>query len=187
MKTTQLAQIISFIFTPLLWVILFLVLAYYKGLFQYNYAIISAFAGAILFPTVVFFILYATKKISDFDITERKQRYGILAVVNISAFLLLYFLSTQHLAELFELTKIVVVITAVSTLITFWYKISFHMTFSFTFVILINAVLGYHWWFLYLTIPAVFWSRWYLKKHTLSQIALAIVVDGIIISLLWKS
>lgn len=186
MKRT-LAKAISLVCSPLVWVIVFLLSAYYKGLFQYNDMTLAVFAGAILFPLVIFFALYAAKKISDFDITKRQERYGILVVVNASAALLLYFLYSQHLAQLFYFTKTIVVVTAISTLITFFYKISFHMTFAFTFAILLNALFGFRLWLLYLTIPAVFWSRWHLKKHTAMQMLLALLVDSAIIALLWKN
>lgn len=182
---TIFAKAISLIFAPLFWVILFFISAYYKGLFQYNHKIIIIFSIVVLFPVLTFFILYAAKQISDFDITQRRERYGILAVINLNSFILLYFLYTQQLAQLFALTKIICVIIAVSSLITFFYKISFHITFSYTFAVLINALFSFNLWGLYLIVPVLFWSRLVLKKHTIAQMLLAICIDSVILYTMW--
>lgn len=184
MKTIS-ARIISFIFGPVSWVIFFLISSYYKGLFQNKGNMIIVILIAFIIPTILFVLLVMTKKISDLDITTRQERYPLLIIMNISLLALLYFLGIRHLTTLFHFTQMVYIIITISSLITFFYKISFHITFSYTFAILINALFSFQLWPLYLIIPIVFWSRLTLKKHTVMQMLLAIGIDSIIMYILW--
>ncbi|HLD27156.1 MAG TPA: hypothetical protein VJB63_04340 [Patescibacteria group bacterium] len=179
------ARIISFICGPVSWVIFFLISSYYKGLFQNKNNMIIVILIAFIIPIILFIVLLKTKKISDLDISLRQERYPLLIIINICLLALLYFLNIRHLTTLFHLTQIVYIIITVSSLITLFYKISFHITFSYTFAILINALFSFQLWWLYLIIPAVFWSRLTLKKHTVMQMLLALVIDSFIIFALW--
>lgn len=181
----NIAHLISFIFSPVSWVIFFLISSYYKGLFESKNEAIIAVIMACIIPIALFFILLMFKKISDFDITKRTERYPILISIIIYMTGLLYFLNTRHLIIFSHMTQIVYIIVTISSLITLFYKISFHITFSYTFAILINALFGFKLWYLYLIIPIIFWSRFTLKKHTMMQMFLAICIDSIIIYTMW--
>lgn len=181
----HIARFISFIFGPIFWVIFFLISSYYTGLLQTKNDILFIALITFIIPITLFIILLITKKISDLDITTRKERLPILISINICMLGLLYFLNMRHFVALLHMAKIVYTIVTISSVITLFYKISFHITFSYTFAVLINALFGFRLWYLYLIIPAVFWSRLTLKKHTIMQMFLAMCIDSIIMYTMW--
>lgn len=180
MKKT-IARLISFLFGPLSWTIFFFGAAYHRGLFQSKMQIVIIFMFAFLIPLIIYSLLLVTKKISDADITRREERYTILTVINVCALLLLFFLYTSRLYLLFKLALIVYVILTLSSLITINYKISFHITFAYTLLVLSDYLHSFQFWYLYLLLPAIFWSRLYLKRHTLGQLVLPLVLDSLIL------
>lgn len=175
------AQLISVIFSPFVWTIFFFALALNKGLFDSKRYIILLFLLCLMIPTIIYIFLLKTKKLSDPDISKRQERYFILIVINVCAIVLLLFIKMAGLTLLFKLTLIAYVVLAISSLITFFYKISFHMTFACTFIILSDSLYGFKLWYLYLIIPTIFWSRLYLKKHTLGELTAALILDIVII------
>lgn len=177
----RLAQAISFVFNPLFWVIGFLAAAYHKGLFQDNSQIMAVFVVILIILSITYFMLLKTKKIADPDISRRQERYLILTVINVCSLILLVFLKTHELTELFRLVFIAYIILTVSSLITLVYKISFHMTFTYSFILLIDSLYQFKLFYLYILIPVVFWSRLALKKHTVFELLLALAIDSSII------
>lgn len=181
----HIARFISFIFGPIFWVIFLFAATYYKDLFKNKNDMMIVIVISCIIPLMAFAALLRSGKISDLDITVRKERYSMLVIINICMLALLVFLRMRYMNVLFHLTQIVYVIVTISSLITLFYKISLHVTFSYTFAVLINAVFSFKLWYLYLIVPTVFWSRLALKKHTMMQMLLAICIDSIIIYVMW--
>jgi hypothetical protein len=144
----------------------------------------ATIAFLFLIPLVYFLYLFKTKRISDMDITVREERYRSLIVMNISLFLLLIYLKVFGFNEFFNLTGIFFIIHLIISLITIKYKISFHMSYTIIFATLINYLYSFQIPLLFLTIPLIFWSRIYLKKHTPAQVILASIITPLLLLLL---
>lgn len=183
---TLLAQIISKIFGPEgalpLYLIGFLVLR--GGLTQEQ--IIHLVPMLLFFdwltPLISLVILIKLGKVSDLDVSKRTERPVILLIILAStaaATLFSFFWGNQLVFHLYFLQTI---LTFVLTLISFFYKISLHTALN-TFLFLVVNYL-YNWkfaWVLILLIP-IAWARWQLKKHTLPQLVLGMII-GLVIPL----
>jgi membrane-associated phospholipid phosphatase len=119
-----------------------------------------------------------TGKISDFDITKREQRYGILTATLISfliSLIITYYIGNEIV---FQTLAIIITFLTIVYFITFYWKISLHMGVNVLSVILVNFFYGWKLPWLYLAIPLIFWSRYTLKKHTPLQLILGAIVSG---------
>jgi hypothetical protein len=170
---------ISYIFSPPAWIFYFLAIAYSQGIFFQKLTLqeTSLILTVIVLPLLFLFYQRLTKKITDLDISIRKQRYAILIVLNVCILLITLFLKLTGHDNFFRLSFIFLIIHAITSIITLRYKISFHMTYTVTFSILINLLYNYSLPLLFITIPAIFWARIYLNQHTWKQLLLAMLVD----------
>jgi hypothetical protein len=179
---------ISYIFSPPAWIFYFLCVAYQQGIFfnKLNPLESAILLAIIILPLLFLFYQRLTKKITDLDISVRVQRYAILIVLNVCIVLVTAFLKISGHDNFFRLSFIFLVIHAITSIITLRYKISFHMTYTVTFSILINLLYGYSLPLLFVTIPAIFWARIYLKQHTWKQLILAMIVDFTILGIMLR-
>jgi len=139
----------------------------------------------LIIPLGYILFLYFKKEITDLDMTKREERIKPLIVSTISALisLALIYLSGNKLIITFYF--IIFILILVNTLITLFWKISFHMAANTAAAILLNFIFDWKLPFLYLLIPLIFWSRLKLKKHTVAQLLAGFFVNaGIIIFLL---
>ena len=128
------------------------------------------------------YIIFLRKKgeISNFDITKRTQRYKplILFLMLLVLCIGIALITGSHM-NLKYLT-VLFLIVVVNIIITFYWKISLHMTLNIVAIVFINY--AYHWklGFLFLLLPIIFWSRYYLKRHTVSQLLAGMIISGLI-------
>lgn len=182
---TLLAQIISKIFGPEGALPLYLIglLVLRGGLTQEQ--IIHLVPMLLFFdwlvPLISLVILIKLGKVSDLDVSKRTERPVILLIILAStaaATLFSFFWGNQLV---FHLYFIQTILTFVLTLISFFYKISLHTALN-TFLFLVVNYL-YNWkfaWVLVLLIP-IAWARWELKKHTLPQLVLGMIIGFVIL------
>lgn len=141
----------------------------------------------LIIPLGYILFLYFKKEISDFDMTKRKERIKPLSVTTISIFvslILIYFSGNKFIIFFFLMIFILIF---VNTLITLFWKISFHMAANTIAAILLNFLFDWQLPYLYILIPLIFWSRLKLKKHTVAQLIGGFLVNGLIIFFLLKS
>jgi hypothetical protein len=178
------AKVISYIFDSSVLVLpMFIAVCFYK---QQNYrGIIPEFITAIFFAAFIpyMFILYLYKsgKISDLHMPNRKERFVPLFFTNLSiimGFIILLFLKSNRL--LISVYIIYLLGLVVISLITLFWKISFHSSYITIFSIVLIIVFGKWAIFTILLIPLVSWVRIKLKSHTLSQILSGIAMAAII-------
>ncbi len=134
----------------------------------------------IVIPLV--YVIWAVKRghISDLDITKREERYGILTVVFMKNVISLVVIALFGNTLLLQLALTVFTVFTVAYVVTFFWKISLHMTFNTVGITLVNAVNDWQFLYLYALIPVIFWSRLNLKKHTVSQLIAGFVVSEVI-------
>lgn len=132
-------------------------------------------------PVVYFFYALRKKKISDWELTHREERYPIFALSLICGGASLLILWKVATSALFTLALIFYLAGILVTIINFYWKISVHtagitagaIAFNFLFQ---NPV--YH--YLYFVIPLVVWSRHEEKKHTAAQTIGGVVLGGVV-------
>lgn len=183
-KILKFAKTISYTFDGSVLVLpVFLATCFYRR--QNPAAIVPSFLTAIVFtallPYMTVLLLYKAGKISNLQIPKRKERLFPLLIINICViigfFVLIY---AQPEKLLLSVYTIYLLALPVISLITLFWKISFHASYITLFSIVYLIVLG-KWAILTIPlIPLVGWSRIKLKKHTLSQVLGGIAVIGAI-------
>ncbi len=182
LKTLRFAKIISYIFDGSALVLpIFLAICFYGK--QNLAAIIPSFLTVIVFtaliPYITILLLYKAKKVSDLQIPTRKERLFPLLIINvciIAGFFVLIFIQPEKL--LLNVYVIYLLSLPAISIITLFWKISFHASYITLFSIVYLIVFG-KWAMLTIPlIPLVGWSRIKLKRHTLAQVLAGIAVIG---------
>ena len=128
-------------------------------------------------PVLLLLMFMRLKLISDFDITDRKERTEYFFVG------LFLFLVSLVFTDVVDISNLITIALATSlffvTIINWWWKISGHMAFD-TVLFLGLISLYKPFVFLLLLIPAIAWSRIEQKKHTVWQ-TIAGTILGIIV------
>lgn len=131
----------------------------------------GVFALCFVGPFSFFLYSLTTKRISDFDIYDRKQRYPIYAV---SLLGMLASLIVVHLWGSEELTKEFLqlfVLAVILVGLNFKTKVSLHVALVATFALVLVNDYGLGMWVFGL-IPLMAWSRVALHRHTLLEVIL---------------
>ncbi len=174
------AQIVSIFFGfPWLSVVLWL-LVFRTGLIQQQIAFFSIVLPIlnIIIPFLYFFWALRKGIIADIDITKRQQRYGVMTLMFVLQLISLWLIYTRGNATLLDLSLIIDAVFISTYLITLLWKISLHMTINVIAILLLNVLFDWKYLYLLAIIPLVMWSRFYLKKHTLSQLIAGTLVSG---------
>lgn len=189
MSKERLARDISFILGPQVWFPVLLLLFFFKtGLTQQQIFILAPLLilFQIIIPFVVLYWLIKTKKVSDWDIRKREERYQVLPIFVLSTFAGLFSVYYVGTILFFNLFLTLWLTAFVGVVITYKWKISLHLILNTAAVILVNFL--FHWQlpFLYFLIPLVAWARYTNKHHTILQLVGGIVVSATIVLLSFK-
>ena len=144
--------------------------------------VISVFIS--LTPISTYLFLKLSGKVSDFDMTDRKERP--LYCVITTLFIGLTYLVTleQGNSMLSVITLNTFVISSVFTVVTLFWKISGHMTFlTMSYCSLIYLIPSPLVILLFPILPLIGWTRIQLKKHNLLQVVLGTLMP-ILLSIL---
>jgi len=168
----SLAQIISFLFNPVMMLVFVPLLLVYRTTGDVILALAWTGYTLIFLLAMTFFVIYGVHKkiFTDLDVSRRTQRPLLFTVgiVMTSVYLWgLFFLDGPKMLIFVAAGFIVSVLF--SAVINVWLKVSFHVTTvsALLFTLAINFK-GYYYLTL-LLIPAVAWSRLKVKRHTLSE------------------
>ena len=132
----------------------------------------------ILSPIFPYFILKKMGKISDYEFTKREERSPYFTTISILFGIIYFFVRGLDNQILTNISLNIFLVSSVITFITFFWKISGHMTYS----TLLFATLIYlfptnpYLFLLFILSPFIGWSRIVLEKHTLSQVTLGTLV-----------
>jgi membrane-associated phospholipid phosphatase len=168
-----LAEIISWLFfPPLISTVFFIFLVFwYSNDFGQGLHWLVASAPFLIFVPLIFFVVsYKLKWVSDIDLSHREERPVFLAVFILSLFAasaILYLLHVPLRFFVYVFSGLIMMIIA--SLITLYWKISFHTAVVTSVVTAIVILGGFEFWPFFLLIPVVAWARVALKKHTLWQ------------------
>jgi membrane-associated phospholipid phosphatase len=181
---SRFAKVISYIFDGSVLVLpMFFAACFYK---QENFMkMLPSFAVSSLFAAFIpyFFILflYKSRKLNDLHIPKRRERLLPLLILNISIFAGLPFLLLTDPSKMMKSVYTIYMIgVPVVTLITLFWKISFHSGFITMFSVVFLIIFGSWAVFTLLLIPLVCWARLKLKRHTPVQVFYGAVLTGTI-------
>lgn len=181
--TRKIAQLISLVLgMPWLGVIMY-VLLHQTGLDaqQYRFFVKIFFLFSFFIPTLFFIWEYRHGEISDADITKRSQRYKLLTLVCVSNVVTLVCAYLYGTPLLYHLVLGITLVLLAVYIITFFWKISLHMTFNVVGITMINITHEWRAMWLYVLIPLIFWSRRLLRKHTPWQLVAGFSVSQAIL------
>jgi membrane-associated phospholipid phosphatase len=138
-----------------------------------SYPLLFAFLF-IIFPLMVIFIAVKVGAVSDFESTNREERYILNIVGTLSCLLFLILTNRLDIPQVYKLNALYYFIYGcVFGSITFFWKISYHMGVMGWLSALIITIYGLN----FVTLLPLFsitvltgWSRIYLKKHDLAQV-----------------
>lgn len=136
----------------------------------------------VALPILTFGAFFYFGKLSDIDVTNRRERPLVLLIKQLWWTVGLVWLGVSwHMELLFWVYAWWYVIGLTALGVSLVWKISLHTLGITTLGIVAWHMLpqGYVWYFP-LVLVAVAWSRWYLKKHTVGQL-----VAGAIVPLVW--
>jgi len=179
-----LAEVVSWaFFPPLVATVFFIFLIFWysadlsEGLRWVTF--ISPFL--IFIPLIFFAVMYKLGWVSDIDLSDRSQRplYLVVFIIGLAiASAILYFLQVP--LKFFVYTFSGLVMTILTTIITFCWKISFHTAVTTSVVTAITILGGARYIPIFLLIPIIAWARVKLKKHTVSQVIGGFVVAWVV-------
>lgn len=187
---SDIAEIISIVFDPLIvtLITLFLILSAINLSWLERLGWFLVFILLGILPTVVF-ILKEIKigKIHDWFISKREERYKVVLVSILSMLtvnLVTFVLSAPDLIQIF--VRIALIESILLSLITYWWKISFHSAFFSFFATSMFFLYGSGVLFLFLLLPLIGWSRVRLNKHTPAQIVAGAVISCLVTYLMFR-
>lgn len=190
MKTLsrKLAQAISLIFNPFLLGIIVVLIAVNKTTMNEDlkmawYAAILIINGFI--PAVVYFSLSKLGYVFDDSLDNIKvHRHRILLLAS-----LLFLVTIEFLILVFSgghQPLLAVFFGGMSTIIlgiiiTYFWKISWHSAGSTFFSAMFIFIYGWQFWYIFLMLILVIWSRLYLKRHTPWQLLAGVMIAFLVI------
>ena len=178
-----LAEIISWaFFPPLVATVFFIFLIFwYSSDFTEGLKWVTFVAPFLIFLPLLFFaITYKLGWVDDLDLTNREDRpiYLVVFIFSlIAALIVLLFLKVPLKFIVYTVSGLAM--TLVTTIITFFWKISFHTAVTTSVVTAITILGGLRFAPLFILVPLIGWARVTLKKHTLLQ-----VVGGFLVALI---
>ena len=170
--THRLATIISLVFDP------FLMLAVvFVVILSGSPAFVPAFFVMVVLPLVLFIFAWKTRRVSNWDVSDRRQRPKILwTLVGIETMGTIAF-------QLWPVIPIIIVIT-VFTVITHFWKISGHAMAAALATGTLVAHYGFVWWPVLLVVGVVAWARVVRRDHTLAQVIAGALYSWIVLFVL---
>jgi len=182
---TRIARVLSDIFNGYITLILPILYATISSTLPSLYKIVISILITIS-PITIFLILKSMGKVTDFDMTDRKERplYCITITLIIGLLYLVTFEQGHSILSTITLNSLI--ISTVFTFITLFWKISGHMTFlTMTYTSLIYLIPSPFTILLFPIIPFVAWSRIKLKKHTVLQVVMGTLMSAMISALVF--
>lgn len=167
-------EIVSWLFFPPLVsavFFVFLVFWYSQDFSQGLRWLVSVSPFLVFVPIAFFFLSYKLGWVSDIDMSKRDERPTFLfvfIVMLLISSIILYAIKVPP--PLFTYAFSGLVMTLVTSIITLFWKISFHTAATVSVVTAIVILGGLQFSSLFLLVPLIGWARVCLKKHTIWQV-----------------
>ncbi len=136
---------------------------------------------AYLLTTVLpYLILKKLGKASDYEFTKREERPPYFISISLLFGVLFLLLRRYGIEPLTDVSLAIFLVASIITLITFFWKISGHMTYSTLLFFTLAYLFSPYFLLLFLFSPFIAWSRIELEKHNLAQVIAGTLVTAII-------
>ena len=179
----KIAQVISIILGIHVWLPILITVSVMKAGLSRQDALISLIV--ILFlevgvPLSLLQIAVAKKLITGWDFPKREERHRAYFLYILMTALTIGLLTKIGSIFLVQMMSLILVICIITTLITFFWKISLHMILNTAGCIFINVFTGWQLWWIFTTVPVVFWARLYLKRHSHAQLIAGTLLGAVV-------
>jgi membrane-associated phospholipid phosphatase len=130
-------------------------------------------------PFLFFLWLFFSKKISDFDVSKRKERYPLYGISLLGMTGSLFFLYFTESAFIFSEFLRLFLLAAALVLLNFKIKVSVHAAMISILTILLVQFYSWSPW-IFLLIPLIGTSRLILKRHSWLEVILGVILPAFI-------
>lgn len=138
---------------------------------------ISLFSFSILLPIIISFLFRFFKLTSDFTVSQQEERPRLFFLFSILLLISFGISIKTGNTKLIQIYCILNITLLLSTLLTMFWKISFHMIVATLCLFIITTLLQNPLLYsLFLLLPIIGWSRVYLKRHTVKQVIAGFVL-----------
>ncbi|MBW7953924.1 hypothetical protein H3C67_03990 [Candidatus Dojkabacteria bacterium] len=173
-RINKTAVIVSFLLNPLIMVFLQILLIHRV----YNISLESIFltTSAFIVPVIgyILFAVVITKR-ADYEFTNKESRFPVL-VIALLGLIISIAISLQINSVLTEYLLKFLVIMLILSILTYYWKVSFHATFFGLTVLYFASLVSSVLLLLYILLPLLFWARMELKKHTQLQLIIGSLI-----------
>ena len=172
MSLGSLAQVISFLFNPVLLLVFVPLLLVYKTTGDVVLALAWTGYTMIFLLAMTFFVIYGVHKnfFTDLDVSKRTQRPLLFIVSIFMTFIYLWGLSFLNGPKiLFFVTLGFIVSILLIAVINTRLKVSFHVATVSALLFSMAIIYQGYYYLSLLLIPTVAWARLRIKRHTLSE------------------
>lgn len=139
----------------------------------------------LLATILPYLILKKLGRASDYEFTNREERPPYFITLSLLFGLLFLLLKRYDIATLTDVSLALFVAASVVTTVTFFWKISGHMTYSTLLFMTLGYLFSPYFLLLLLFSPFIAWSRIQLKKHTAEQVVAGTLVTASICVLIY--
>ena len=182
---TSLAQVISFLFNPVMMLVFVPLFLVYKTTGDVILAFAWTVYTMIFLIAISFFVIYGVHKkiFTDLDVSVRKQRPTLFIVGLVMAVVYLWGLSFLNGPKILTFVTIgfiagVLIMAVINTKL----KVSFHVSTASALLFALAIVYQGYYYLTLLLIPAIAWARLRIKRHTLPETIVGAFL-GILLSL----
>jgi hypothetical protein len=187
MNKKLLAEIISIVFNPVVFLITFPLMIVYKETTSISAALKWEIFTGFFVAVGLLIIYFGIRKgvFSDEDLSKRKEREEFYYFALVISFV--YLVAALLLKGIFFYLSIagigIFLAIIILTFVNRHIKASIHMASLCSFIVTISVLFGINYfWFSFWIVPLIFWSRLYLKRHTRKELILGGLL-GIVITL----
>jgi membrane-associated phospholipid phosphatase len=132
---------------------------------------ISLFSFSILLPIILSFLFRFFKLTSDFTVSQQEERPRLFFLFSILLLISFGISIKTGNTQLIQIYTVINITLLISTILTMFWKVSFHMIVATLCLFIITTLLQYPLlYLLFLLLPMIGWSRIYLKRHTVKQV-----------------
>ena len=150
---------------------------------QFLGGIIILLAFGIVPSVLTLYLLKKYKKISDWDISIRKERPLTFSILFCIALIVMFIYQKFSYTNITNLNILLIVQFLLLFAITLFWKISGHTsTVTIACLVISNIWLPFY-WFSGFIIPVIVWSRVYRKNHTISQAIVGVLLSLVVFQL----
>lgn len=185
MKLTALAQIISFLFNPVMLLVFLPLFLVYKTTGDVVLALAWTVYTMIFLLAMTFFVIYGVHKkiFTDMDVSKRTQRPLLFIVCLVMGLIYLWGLFFLNGPKILAVVIVGLIISVLLlSLINMKLKVSIHVATVAALLFALAIIYHGYYYMTLLLIPAVAWARLKIKRHTLPETIVGAIL-GILLSL----